>query len=156
MENLHWFSCRRLGAARGDYTRKPCARATRRYDRDDPPAPRRDLDRAPGSRTRFPDGARGRARRCEGDRQRGRLGADSKGGAHEQHVTGHAPDGRRDAERREIGLPFVELEQLCAARAVRRWLDAAGIERGTGFSSVQARSTGFARRRSLAATSRGS
>jgi hypothetical protein len=53
-------------------------------------------------------------------------------------------------------LPFVELEQLCAARAVRRWLDAAGIERGTGFSSVQARSTGFARRRSLAATSRGS
>jgi integrase len=39
---------------------------------------------------------------------------------------------------REIGLPFVELEQLCAARAVRRWLDAAGIDAGPVFRAFSA------------------
>ena len=36
-------------------------------------------------------------------------------------------------EGREIGIPFVDVEQLCAARAVRRWLDVAGIVAGPVF-----------------------
>lgn len=41
-------------------------------------------------------------------------------------------------EGREIGIPFVDVEQLCAVRAVRRWLDVAGIAEGAVFRAFNA------------------